>query len=164
MTNAIAALDPKQSFNIVTFANHVRVFEKQLRRASPKHKQRAIAWVGGLELELETNIYDALELAFILGGRGVRDRYYEPEVDTIFFLSDGAPTMPKQQGEGFAQGRPRELLAEVRRWNALGRVAIHTIGLGLPMPTPQNRQRGRLARGFLRDLAAQNRGTFVEPR
>ena len=202
LSAALRGLRTDQKFNIVAFANHVRKLDDELQPATPETIERAIDWVGRLQLEGETNIYDALELAFLLAGRGARDRYYEPEIDTVFLLTDGAPTLPRDpnekreprtgagngggrgpgRGGGMRFDRPADILAEVRRWNALGRVAIHTIGLGLDAPqgAPQGgggqggggRRGGgmgggmvsREARPFLKDLAAENRGRFVEPK
>jgi hypothetical protein len=188
LAKALRGLGPDTTFNIIGFANHLKIFDKKMKKASKRNVSRAIDWIEGLKLELETNIYDALELSFFLGGRGVRDRYYEPEIDTIYFLSDGAPTMPREKvggggmGTGPAGGgngggrmtrdRPNQILAEVRRCNALTRVQIFTIGLGLQTQgggmgrgRPGRRGRGGGGpRGFLEELARQNRGKFVEPK
>jgi hypothetical protein len=186
LAKALRGLEPDTTFNIIGFANHLKIFDKKMKKASKRNVSRAIDWIEGLKLELETNIYDALELSFFLGGRGVRDRYYKPEIDTIYFLSDGAPTMPREKvgggGTGTGPGgngggrmtrdRPYQILAEVRRFNALTRVQIFTIGLGLQdrgggmvRRRPGRRRRGGGGpRGFLENLASQNRGKFVEPK
>ena len=103
----------------------------------------------GLGLELGTNTYGALEMGFSLAGRGPRDRWYETAIDTIFLLSDGRPTHPKQGGRVPADN-PERVLAAVRRWNPLDRVVVHTITLG------------KDARGqFMKKLAQQNSGQHV---
>ena len=68
----------------------------------------------------------------LMAGRGTVDRYYPVVADTIFFLSDGAPTI-KGSGDKRGLGRDsvEEILAAVQRWNPLGRVVIHSIGLGV---------------------------------
>jgi hypothetical protein len=54
------------------------------------------------------------------------------------------------------------ILAAVQRWNALGRVHIHAVGIGLP-----NRKKDRNKKGalwptiFLKKLAEQTGGRFV---
>ena len=78
-------------------------------------------------------------------GRGVGDRYYEPEVDTMFFLSDGAPTIPKLNESGIRQDDSDRILRAVARWNALGRVRIHAVGLGLQKRQKERNAKGRLA-------------------
>jgi hypothetical protein len=146
-----------------------------MERATPKNVARARKWVEQLPLRLQTNVHDALELAFVLAGRGARDRYYPSAVDTIFFLSDGAPTRPgADNGRRMQADDPRQILSAVRRWNALGRVVVHTIALGLRPERPR-RGRGRDGGGgrgagrpgprqFMRELAEQNHGKFVEAR
>lgn len=159
---ALRGLRPQQRFNLVSFANKARCFEGGVIPADPKNVARAIAWIDGLKLEFETNVFDALELAFLLAGRGVDDRYYTPEVDTLFFLSDGAPTIPNRAKRGIGQDDCDRILASVRRWNAMDRVTIHAVGIGL-----QDRKRDRNAKGrlwpavFLRKLAAGNGGRYV---
>jgi HEAT repeat protein len=76
----------------------------------------------------------------------IREALEYEDVDTIYLLSDGAPT----QGLGITD--PEELLGEVRRWNRRRRVRINTIGFDLK---PAERQ-------LLLALADQNYGVFVE--
>ena len=65
----------------------------------------------------------------------------------------------------------------VRRWNPLGRIVIHTIGLGMHdgagggggrggrgRPGGGGMGGGAGARGFLQQLAKQNDGKYVEPK
>ena len=133
-----------------------------MQPANEKNIERAIAWIDDLELEFETNVYDALELAFQLAGRGVGDRYYEPTVDTMFFLSDGAPTIANLKAKGIKQDDSERILRAVARWNALGRIRIHAVALGLPKRKKDRNNKGRLwPYTFLRLLAEQNGGTLA---
>ena len=67
----------------------------------------------------------------------------------------------------------------MRRWNALGRVTIHAVGIGFPnrnqnrpnrpnnrpnRPNRPNQPRLGRAEQFLHDLAEQNGGRFVSAR
>ena len=126
-------------------------------KASKKNIRRAHKWVDDLQLEYQTNVHDAMELAFLLAGRGASDHYYPTQVDTVFVLSDGWPTTTIHNGR-VGHDNPPQILYAVDRWNPLGRIAIHTIGLGL-------RDGGGVQspRGFLRQLARRNGGKFVEP-
>jgi len=198
---ALDKLTRQKTFNLVGFADRLQVFSPKMLRATPKNIARAHQWIDKVRLEFQTNIHDALELAFYIAGRGAKDRYYPVVVDTIFFLSDGAPTKPinadgRVDGPGVggrgggagpgtgAGGGGRiqrdnigQILAAVRRWNPLGRIVIHTIGLGLNDDTG-GRGGGRGGRGgrgggpgggagarnFLKRLAEQNDGRFVEPK
>ncbi len=191
---ALDQLTPKKTFNLVGFADHLQVFSKKMVRATPGNIARAHAWIDKVQLELQTNIHDALELGFYIAGRGTRDRYYPVVVDTIFFLSDGAPTQPTSAdgrvNRGGGRGGPpgggpggggrlqrddaNEILNAVQRWNPLGRIVIHSIGLGLNTGRGGGRRGGGRgggggfgggagARSFLERLAKQNDGRFVEP-
>ncbi len=198
---ALDQLTPKKTFNLVGFANRLQVFSKKMVRATPGNVARAHAWIDKVQLELQTNIHDALELGFYIAGRGTRDRYYPVVVDTIFFLSDGAPTRPTSADGGVNRGGGRggrggppgggpggggriqrddanEILNAVQRWNPLGRIVIHSIGLGLNTGRGGGRRGGGPgggrgggggfgggagARSFLERLAKQNYGRFVEP-
>jgi hypothetical protein len=177
--SALDKLAPRKTFNLLGFANRLRVFSNKMKKATPKNIARAHAWIDSLKLEFETNVHDALELAFYMAGRGAQDRYYEVEADTIFFLSDGAPTIPNPRARGIQRDDPKQILSAVRRWNVLGRVIIHTIGLGLRgggmgggMGGGRRGRGGGGAgpggpagtRNFMSKLAAQNGGKFIEPR
>ena len=147
-----------------TFADD-RLIYWTYAKATPDNIEAGIAWIDALELEFETNVYDALELAFLLAGRGVDDRYYDSNVDTIFFLSDGAPTIPKYNQRGIRRDDPGQILQAVRRWNALYRVTVHTIGIGLRGGRRggrgRNQQNGASPIVFLQRLAEQNQGRHV---
>ena len=73
-----------------------------------------------------------------------------PKADVIFLISDGSPTDSKGNVED-----PERTLNAVRNWNALQRVAIHTIGIG--------RQHNV---DFMRRLAEENGGDYyaVKPK
>ena len=75
---------------------------------------------------------------------GVSDKNYEPAADTIFLLSDGAPT-----NFDLTDDDPERIFRAVKEWNALGRVKIHTIGL-----------MGHKA-SFMERLAEENGGTYT---
>lgn len=162
LKRALGQLRPTQKFNLVSFANRALCFDETMREATPENVDAGIAWIDGLKLEFQTNVYDALDLAFQLAGRGVDDRYYVSDVDTIFFLSDGAPTMPKWNERGIRGDDPEDILRAVRRWNALSRVTVHTIGFGLQAAGKDRSKNGRLRPAvFLRRLAEQNQGRHV---
>ena len=97
-----------------------------------------------------TNISDALKRAFEIGMPApgeVQDAAYGKRrdvPDTIFLLSDGSPCSP--DGKILPTG---PILEDVRKWNKLRRVVIHTIGIGQDN------------RGFMQALAKENGGTYV---
>lgn len=161
LRGALKRLAPSTRFNIVSFANKARAFDQHMLTAEPDTVARAIEWVDALELEFQTNVFDALELAFAIAGRGIDDRYYQSEVDTIFFLSDGAPTIPNLDKRGIRRDDAERILLAVRRWNALRRVTIHAVGIGLRNRRQAYDDQGRMRpTAFLQRLAAQNGGRY----
>lgn len=137
-------LGEKDTFNIISFSTEVRPWKRKLVTATTANKRDAARHVRGLRLEADTNICDALELAF-----------QHPDVDTIYFLTDGMPT----------NGRstiPDDILGLVRGWNAGRNVRVCTIafmaGDGAAFNVVENKG---MASTFLRALAEQNHGTFT---
>jgi hypothetical protein len=161
----LRGLRANQKFNLVSFANKARSYSAGMQHATKENVANAIEWIANLELELQTNVFDALELGFQIAGRGSEDRYYASDVDTMFFLSDGAPTIPNSNSSGMTRDDSDRILASVQRWNALGRITIYSVGLGL-----QNRKKDRNPKGrlwpmiFLKKLAEQNSGRYVSRR
>jgi HEAT repeat protein len=144
LKRAIRALDGKDYFNIVVYNHEVRKWQDRMVAALPSNKALAIAFLDSLKAVGGTNIFDALETAFTLGGFGVQDRYYRSEVDTLFLLSDGAPSAGRITDTD-------EILEEVGRINRLRKLQIHAIAVGLLAD-----------KDFLRKLAHQNDGQFIE--
>ena len=73
---------------------------------------------------------------------GTKDKAYECDIDTIFFLTDGFPTA------GLVRV-PEQILREVAGINRSMRVRIHAVGVG------------EHDRGFMQALAEQNGGMYV---
>ena len=70
--------------------------------------------------------------------------YTKVEADTVFFLSDGRPTIGDYVD-------PDDILREIKSLNDLRRVVIHTIAIG------------EFQKDFMERLAAQNGpGVFVD--
>lgn len=130
LVNAIEKLRPGTFFNLVRFDNKPVNLNPKPVKLTPKSVNNAKKFVRGLQPGGGTNIYDSLAEVLQAG-----------EVDTIFFLSDGAPSM----GTFVDTGR---ILEEILRLNQESQVTIHTIALGFNSP-------------FLENLAAQNRGSYI---
>ena len=64
-------------------------------------------------------------------------------LDTVFFLSDGRPSVGKLI-------ETNEILKEVRKHNEVFRMVIHTIAIG------------DFTKDFLKQLADENGGTFID--
>ncbi len=168
----ITDLPDTTSFNIVAFATDVRSWKKDPVRATVLNKAGATDWISrlqplgikrggtsfgvatGMELpepdnEGSTNTYLALMTAL---GEPVEDarhpRTFVTEesrtpLDTVFFLTDGEPTVGKTVDMN-------EIRREVLRVNAFRGVQIHVIFVG--------EQGGE----DLQKLAHENRGVFVK--
>jgi HEAT repeat protein len=165
LQRTIDHLEPFVNFNIIAFATDVDPWKKKLVPANILNKSEAKTWVGHLiaiggaskedlvsvgltgsgNLEKgKTNTYGALMTALnVTGGPKTGDKNYTVDVDTVFFLSDGRPTV----GE-FVD--PDDILREIRTVNELRKVKIHTIAIG------------EFQKDFMRKIAEQNGGTFVD--
>ena len=133
----LSMLPDDARFNLITYSGQVYPWKKRLTKASKTNRKAALDFVKKMLPLGRTNTYGALELAFT-----------DKSVDTIYFLSDGAPTTGTYIG-------PSEILAAVRRWNQSRNVTIHAIGL--IVGKYKNEQHERL-KGFLKRLAGENGG------
>jgi len=163
LVRTLEKLESYVEFNVLAFATDVMSWKTTLVAANVLNKSSAMDWVGRLEalggaskedlaraglvgaanLEAgKTNTHAALMAA--LGVEpGARKDDYEVALDTIFFLSDGRPS----HGEYVD---PDDILREVRAVNELRKVVIHTIAIG------------EFQKEFMRQLALQNGGVFVD--
>ena len=120
---AITSLPDDSTFNIIFYNSTWDVWKKKMTVATAANRKKAVTWVKGIEEVGATNIFDPLERAFQLAGRGTHDKAYKLLLDTIFFMSDGLAN----------RGRilePPQILKEIQDMNALKKVRIHSIGIG----------------------------------
>jgi von Willebrand factor type A domain. len=130
LLTALEKLRPGTFFNLVKFSNNPVNLHPNPVRLSKKSVKSAKQFVLGLQPGGGTNIYDSLAEVLKAG-----------EVDTIFFLSDGAPSM----GTFIDTER---ILEEILRLNEESQVTIHTISVGFTST-------------FMEQLAEQNRGSYI---
>src|SRR5262245_55819843 len=126
LVKALGDLPPQTKFDIVTFSTTAERFAPKLIEASPANIKKAQKFVEELQPVGATNIYDAMESAFGLAGRGSADKFYDASVDTIFLLTDGQPMLMGQR-ELDSTARIEDA---IKRMNPLKRITVHTIGLG----------------------------------
>jgi len=112
LTRALDQLVQSSRFNIITFASDVAPWADDIVSWSPDGLAEAQTFVGRLGASGGTNLYGALRFAF-----------QDPQIDTIFLLSDGEPSAGPITDPGAIRG-------EVARWNANRRVRINTIAIG----------------------------------
>ena len=123
LIQSIRSLPDDGTFNIVYYNGEVFVWKKKMQTATAANKATATKWAESIEPGGNTNIFDSIEKAFGMIGRGSRDDTYKLAADTVFFLSDGRAY----------RGRitdPKQMLREVKKMNSLKKVQIHTVSLG----------------------------------
>lgn len=155
LKQAIRNLPDNAFFNIVVFNHAVKVFEPGLIEATQDNKNKAYLMINDLEASGSTYTYGALEKAFAMAGRGITDKAYDPGVDTIFVLSDGAPT--DSSIDKAEPMEPKIVLDAVTEWNQFAKIVIHTIAID-----PRIGAGGKGFVRFMKSLAAQNAGTYTE--
>ena len=112
----LEALEAGTRFNILPFSSGVLPWKEEAVECSEATFTEAKEFVEGLGALGGTNIHGGLRAAFD-----------DPTVDTIFFLSDGEPSV----GDVIDPAAIRE---EVQAWNKERGVVIHTISIGDRFP------------------------------
>jgi von Willebrand factor type A domain/HEAT repeats len=113
LSKAIKGLEQNSLFNIYAFSLGIGRWLKSGIAASSKHtREAALEWVDRLGAGGPTNLYDTLKLAF-----------EDPDVDTLYVLSDGEPTSGMELD-------PHRIREDVKEWNRHRRIKIHTIAVG----------------------------------
>jgi len=172
LSRSIEQLGDNVVFNIYSFASEVDPWRKKPVPANALNKRSAMAWVrklkpiggaqasqrasaglsGSSDLEKgRTNTYAALLAGLGVSAdpkkRGPMTETAAEEMDkiadTMFFLSDGKPTV----GELVDTEDIKTAIGEINRFR---KVVIHTIAIG---DVPSN---------FIKDLAEENGGVFVD--
>ena len=80
-----------------------------------------------------------------IAGAGAKKKGAPLAADTIYLLTDGTPTTPDGK-----KVDTNKILEAARKWNALGLVTVHTIGIGKNLNRP-----------FLEQLAREHNGKFI---
>ncbi len=165
LARTIEALDSKTEFSIVTFATKVKPWKRgNLVPANPVNRNTAIDYARALQPlgghsreelasaglsgaaalgEGRTNTYGALMYGLGEPERGVLTKNDAPAVDTVFFLSDGKPSVGDLVDTD-------DILQAVREANGSRKITIHVLAIG------------EFEKGFMKNLAEQNGGVFVD--
>jgi len=117
-------------FNLIFFGNDAEKWRSELTLMNDKARSEARAHVRSLDAPGATAIYNGLKAAF-----------EDQRVDTIYLLTDGGPS-------GGELDDIDEIIAEVRRWNSLRHLVIHSVAVGRKSP-------------LLQTLAADSNGRYV---
>lgn len=152
---AVSQLHPSTKFNVITFSTDARQLHDALVEATPLVKFQTNERVDELAGRGGTWTYGALRLAFGYGAPGVTPS--APAIDTIFLLSDGAPTEPTFEEAVEAKPMdPQVILDAVKQWNRFRAVKIHTIAID-----PRIEKTGGNFVRFMKALAEENGGTYT---
>jgi hypothetical protein len=165
LMRTLERLEPYVNFNVLAFATDIDPWKQKLVQANILNKSAAKSWVARLEpiggsskedLAMmglansagldkgKTNTYGALTAALnVSSAPRTGDKSYLTDVDTIFFLSDGRPTVGTFVDTD-------DILREIKAANELRKVVIHTIAIG------------EFEKTFMRRMAEQNGGVFVD--
>lgn len=113
LKKCLEKLDPGAFFNLILFSSGVeRWADSALVPCDDKHRAEALAYVDKLLAGGGTNLYDSLV-----------DAFKDPDVDTIFVMSDGEPSMGDVT-------EPVVIREHVASWNENRRIVINTIAVG----------------------------------
>jgi HEAT repeat protein len=144
LIHSIKTLDPRTRFSIVFFNDRVKVWQTSPVAAGAS-ADAGVSAVKNIQPKGTTNYYDALRVILGMEGTGGGWRpAFADTPDTLFFLTDGAPT----DGE---ITKADELLAWFNERNRFARLRVHVIAMGTT----------GVDLGFLRKLAQTNGGKFV---
>jgi len=152
LVRAIKALNEKTLFNLATFAGHVNTWNRDGEvPATEENKKKALAWIEASLLPRgATNTYDAL----------MEGLERNPQVDTIYFLSDGIPSTGKYEV-------PEEILIKLRYANRFRKVIFHTIALAMGKASVEKAQKyedPEEMAAFMTMIAEMNGGTCLDIR
>ncbi len=113
LATCIESLERGALFNIITFSSDVSSWlDTGIGGSTEKTREEAKEWVGRLGAMGATNLYDSVRFAF-----------EDPDVDTIFILSDGEPTAGDQTD-------PHVIREHVAEWNENRGIVINTVACG----------------------------------
>lgn len=142
LLGAINSLEDGSTFNVILFNHKVVPWKKKVTEASASSRRGIAKWIEEVPPVGQTNIHDALEAGF----RSILAVTGPPEVDTVFFLTDGKPTAGRIVD-------PPKILEAVRGWNAAAQVKLHVVGIGGSKDIDAE---------FLRELAHATGGKFIQ--
>ena len=141
LIGAVYNLPDKAVFNVILFNHAVIPWNPKIVEATNTNRKKLEKFVNASRPTGLTNIHDALHKGFMMALRS----YERPEVDTIFFLTDGTPTSGRVTD-------PEAILDMARLMNHMGQLKIHVIGIGGDKDIDER---------FLKELAKIGKGEYV---
>lgn len=146
----VMSLPDGSLFNLIVFSDDVRIWrpDREGRPTLVKIDDQARddlmgSFLDSLSPHGPTNLHGALDKALGLAGRGLYDKWYATSYDTLYVLSDGAPSFGEVTDKD-------EICRIVREANGLKKVVIHTVTFGDQNDT-----------SFLKKMAEENGGRHI---
>jgi len=140
LKNVIKKLPEDKSFNVIAFSSTVKCWKDHVVPASPANKKAALSFIDDLRPEGITVTDLALEYAF-----------QDPIVDTIYLITDGAPTHQGTYGPGLPPDAPKLIKQIIKRVKVLNfRRGVRIFTLGFPGAEET----------FLKQLSAEHGGVY----
>ncbi|MCY2957716.1 MAG: HEAT repeat domain-containing protein [Planctomycetota bacterium] len=145
----IQSLPDGTLFNIIVFSDEVRVWREDhgrpalVKLADETRDDLLGNFLDSLRPSGGTNLYGGLAKALEFGGRGVYDKYYAAAFDTLYVITDGAPSCGEVTDK-------EEIRRRVREANRLRKITLHCITFGNKNDTD-----------FLGPLAEENGGRHI---
>ena len=133
LTQVVAALPKTHKVNLILFESAVTAVWKEIRSLSKGNRRELLKDIQEVKQRGGTNLYDGLEFAFD-----------DPQIDTIYLLTDGQPSGGRFTDIG-------EIVEQVRLMNRTRQIVIHCISIGQ-------------ASSLLKDIAELTGGTYKEVR
>jgi len=160
LRKCVSALDSNTKFNILAFSGSVRKPFSQMEFATPENITDAIIFIGTISSGSGgTDIMNAFKEVF-----------KEEDVDTVFLLSDGAPstgTLPNNQAKNLSSNQIhiKSTLSDIDNVNSKRKLNIHTFGLqdGNNTSSRSSSTTGKLTdeEEFMKKLAESNSGMYT---
>lgn len=144
LSRAIEGLGDDKRFTVISYSSEIKAWSDVLVEATRKNRLSASAFVKSLKAQGVTVTDDALHLAFS-----------DPTIDTIYLITDGAPTHIGSQGDRLpldARQLMQQILLETKARNHLRGVRIFTLGF---VDAEED---------FLKQLSGENSGKYVRIR
>lgn len=157
LLRAMDALAANAQFNLITFNGNPKpvVWNKDMVPATEKNRDRFRKYVQDLRADGGTNLWCSLEEALKMKSVVYGDRY-ETNMDELFVLSDGAPSVGDVVD-------PQEILRLVRECNRFAKLRINTVFIS--SQDPRERQPAPwmsiTPERMMEQMATQNGGRFV---
>lgn len=153
---AIERFDEATFFNVVVFSNGARAWQKKLVPANEANKKSVRSFLDRLKGEPYTDLWSGIQAGLNLEKNSFASSE-PPAIDTMFLLSDGAPTT----GELTEMPEILRVVTELNRYLLIRINTVFLEGQGSNMdPVARGEEMGPAE--LMEQLANQNGGIFVK--